>query len=87
MGHGGVYDVCCWGVTQIKINGRSLYRKHGLMSNRPQRVFLDNVIFYTLNDLSMLFSDAKFALLPCHFQSGAHHDFARGCIMFSLSTF
>ena len=47
------------------------------MSNRRQRFFLDNVIFFTVNDLGMLVSDAKYALLPCHFKSGAHHDFAK----------
>ena len=45
-------------------------------------VFLDNVIFYTVNELSMLISDAKFALLPCHFKSGARHDFAKGYNVF-----
>ena len=47
------------------------------MSNRPRRFILDNVIFYSVNDLSMLGSDAKFALLPCHFKSGVHHNFAK----------
>ena len=28
-------------------------------------------------DLNMLDDDAKFALLPCHFKSGVHHDFAK----------
>jgi len=49
--------------------------------------FLDNVIFYTVNELSTLVSDAKFALLPCHFKSGAHHDFAKGYACFDVSTF
>ena len=47
------------------------------MSNRPQRFFLANVIFYTVIDLSTLVSDAKFALLPCHFKSGMHYDFPK----------
>ena len=53
------------------------YGKYEWMSNRPRRFILDNVIFYSVNDLSMLGSDAKFALLPCHFKSGVHHNFAK----------
>ena len=46
------------------------------MRHHRQRFFLDNVIFYS-NGLGTLISDAKFALLSCHFKSGAHHYFAR----------
>ena len=76
---GGMDVICCWAFTQIEINSRSIYRKQGLMSNRPQRDFFGYVIFCTVNNLRTLVSDAKFAPLPCHFKSGAHHDFAKKC--------
>ena len=39
-------------------------------------VFFDNVIFYPVNDLSTLVSDAKIALLPCDFKSSVPYAYA-----------
>ena len=82
MGHRGCLGCILLGYFTDRGYRSDYTWKFGWMSNCPQQFFLDNVIFYRVNELSMLISDAKFALLPCHFKSGAHHDFAKHYVVF-----